>query len=262
MRPDLYPTFDYAGFPSIVVPVDSTSGLVTHAHPQHQLTWAPDGVLTMEVNECRWVVQRARALRIPGGTPHSVIPAASAEMLSLYFEAADCPLDWRQPTVVDASGLIGPLLTYLSMLPDHLPDRRARGNAVLWDLMVPMPTTMMPVVLPTDPGARRVALALKRNPADGRSIDAWARELSVSARTLSRRFRAETGTSFERWRALERLNSALPLLGAGQPISRVARAVGYTTASSFITAFRREIGTTPAVFFSGSGTDLGSAMGE
>ncbi|MET9490913.1 helix-turn-helix transcriptional regulator [Nocardia sp. NPDC006630] len=261
MRQDLYPTLDYADFPSIVIPLQSATGLVTHAHPQHQLTWAPEGVLTMVAEDCRWVVQRARALWIPGGTPHSVVPAASAEMLSLYFDAADCPLDWQQPTVVDASGLIGPLMTYLSTLGDLLPDRRARGNAVLWDLMVPMPATVMPVVLPTDPGARRVALALKQNPADARSLDMWARELSVSSRTLSRRFRSETGTSFERWRALERLNSALPLLGAGQPISRVARAVGYTTASSFITAFRREIGTTPAVFFGGSGTGLGDAMG-
>lgn len=261
MRQELYPTLDYADFPSIVIPLESP-GLVTHVHPQHQLTWAPDGVLTMEVADCRWVVQRARALWVPGGTPHSVVPAASCEMLSLYFEAADCPLDWVRPTVVDASGLIGPLLTYLSALGDEVPDRRGRGNAVLWDLMVPMAVTMMPVVVPTDPVARRVALALKANPADGRSLDAWARELSVSSRTLSRRFRSETGTSFERWRALERLNSALPLLGAGQPISRVAHAVGYTTASSFITAFRREIGTTPAVFFGGSGTDAGNAIGD
>ncbi|MFD0000214.1 AraC family transcriptional regulator [Nocardia sp. NPDC127526] len=262
MRQELYPTLDYADFPSVVIPLDSTAGIITHVHPQHQLTWAPDGVLTTEVGECRWVVQRARALWVPGGTPHSLVPAASCEMVSLYFEPDQCPLEWREPTVVDASGLMGPLLTYLAGLPDESSDRRTRGNAVLWDLMAPMPVTMIPVVLPTDPGARRVALALKQNPADGRSLDAWARELSVSSRTLSRRFRSETGTSFERWRALERLNAALPLLAAGQPISRVARTVGYTTASSFITAFRREIGTTPAVFSGGSGSELGSAIGQ
>ncbi|MFB8002988.1 helix-turn-helix domain-containing protein [Nocardia sp. NPDC056000] len=259
MPPDQHLSLDYADYPSIVIPLDSATGLLAHSHPQHQLTWVPDGVLTMETRDSRWVVQRARALWIPGGTPHSVMPSSSCEMLSLYFEPGDSPLDWKQPTVVDASGLIGPLLRYLSDLPNAQSEQRARGNAVLWDLMIPMAVTMMPVVLPTDPGARRVALALKENPADARGLDAWARELSVSTRTLSRRFRAETGTSFERWRALERLNSALPLLAAGQPISRVARTVGYTTASSFITAFRREIGTTPAVFFGGSGTDLGRA---
>ncbi|WP_237305516.1 helix-turn-helix domain-containing protein [Streptomyces sp. SAT1] len=50
-------------------------------------------------------------------------------------------------------------------------------------------------------------------------------------------------------RTLRRLDAALPLLGAGQPIARVARAVGYRTASAFIAAFRRELGTTPAAYF-------------
>ncbi|MFB8278952.1 helix-turn-helix domain-containing protein [Nocardia colli] len=81
------------------------------------------------------------------------------------------------------------------------------------------------------------------------------RQVGASQRTLSRRFRAETGVSFESWRTFERLNAALPLLGAGLPISQVARSVGYRTASAFITAFRREIGTTPAAYFGGSGAD-------
>ncbi|WP_327146893.1 AraC family ligand binding domain-containing protein [Nocardia sp. NBC_01327] len=131
MRQDLYPTLDYADFPSIVIPLESPAGLVAHAHPQHQLTWAPDGVLTMVVEECRWVVQRARALWIPGGTPHSVVPTASCEMLSLYFETGDCPLDWRVPTVVDASGLIGPLLTYRGAGKNRVTSRKGDSGPVI-----------------------------------------------------------------------------------------------------------------------------------
>ncbi|WP_284292872.1 hypothetical protein [Luteimicrobium album] len=59
---------DVGDVPSIVVPLDGSTRLPTHAHPQHQLTWAVDGVLTMEASDRRWVVQRSRALWIPGAS--------------------------------------------------------------------------------------------------------------------------------------------------------------------------------------------------
>lgn len=46
-----------------------------------------------------------------------------------------------------------------------------------------------------------------------------------------------------------RLQAALPLLAAGQPVSRVAGRVGYENPSAFVAAFRRETGQTPAACF-------------
>jgi AraC-like DNA-binding protein len=250
-----YPSIDYSAVPSIVIPLDPATGISLHSHPQHQLAWAPDGVLVMAVDDSRWVLQRSRALWLPGGTPHSVTPNSPCAMLSLYFDPDECPLDWRRPTVVDATGLVGPLLTHLVSLKRT--EQRDRANAVLWDLLSPLAVTTIPTVLPTDPLARKVALGIRNDPADKRGLPEWGRAVGASARTLSRRFREQTGSSFERWRTLERLNAALPLLGAGAPITRVAHEVGYNTASAFIAAFRREVGTTPAAYFGGNQVDTG-----
>jgi AraC-like DNA-binding protein len=247
-----HPTIDYSAYSGLVIPLEAGMDVSAHSHPQHQLTWTPTGVLTMEVADFRWVVQRSRALWIPGGVAHAVIPSSSVAMLSLYFEPGDCPLRWDTPTIIDATGMVGPLLSYLVDLDYGADDRRARATAVLWDLMTPMSVAMIPTILPTDPLALRIALAIKDDPADSRDLEDWGREVGASSRTLSRRFRAETGVSFASWRTFERLNAALPMLGAGEPISRVARTVGYKTASAFITAFRRELGTTPAAYFGGS----------
>ncbi|MFI7004668.1 helix-turn-helix domain-containing protein [Nocardia sp. NPDC050175] len=249
------PRLDYSAYPSIVIPLEATARVGLHSHPQHQLTWVPDGVLAMEVDAYRWIVQRSRALWIPGDTPHSVVPNSPVDMLSLFFDPAECPHRWDKPTVIDATGLVGPLLTYLVGLPNGADAERARANAVLWDLVKPMSVTTIPTILPTDPQARQVALAIKNDPTDSRGLEEWGRQVGASQRTLSRRFRSETGVSFESWRTFERLNAALPLLGAGLTVSQVARSVGYKTASAFITAFRREIGTTPAAYFGGSGAD-------
>ncbi|GAA2481792.1 helix-turn-helix transcriptional regulator [Actinocorallia cavernae] len=245
---------------SIVIPLAPGAGLPTHSHPQHQLTWVPTGLLTMTVNGSQWVVQRSRALWLPGGVEHAILPGSSCAMLSLYFEPYECPLRWEAPTVLDATGLVGPLLSHLVELGDGpgVADRRARATAVLWDLMKPLSVTTLPTILPTDPLALRIALAIRQDPADSRDLADWGREVGASSRTLSRRFRAETGVSFSSWRTFQRLSAALPLLGAGQPVARVARAVGYGSPSAFVAAFRREIGATPAAYFgtSGAGPEL------
>jgi AraC-like DNA-binding protein len=68
-------------------------------------------------------------------------------------------------------------------------------------------------------------------------------------RTLARAFVAGTGLPFGRWRALLRLQAALPRLAAGEPVGNVARQVGYESVSAFVAAFRRETGVTPARYF-------------
>jgi AraC-like DNA-binding protein len=217
-------------------------------HDRHQLALAARGVLVMGGLDRSWVLPPTRALWIPAGAPHSVAVSGRTTMLSTYVDPADCPLDWDEPTVVGASGLLGELVAHLAR-PELPADRRRRAEAVLWDLVVPLPVTTLSPPLPADERARRVADSLLADVTDDRPLDAWGRAVGASARTLARLFAAETGMGFERWRTTARLAAALPLLAAGTPVGTTARRVGYATPSAFVAAFRREIGTTPADYF-------------
>jgi AraC-like DNA-binding protein len=73
--------------------------------------------------------------------------------------------------------------------------------------------------------------------------------VGASERPLARAFAAEAGVPFGRWRTLLRLQAALSMLAAGEPVSRVAGRVGYDTPSAFVAAFRRETGQTPGALF-------------
>ncbi|WP_342743176.1 AraC family transcriptional regulator [Saccharopolyspora shandongensis] len=84
-------------------------------------------------------------------------------------------------------------------------------------------------------------------------MDAHARAVGVSRRTLTRLFVHDTGMSFDRWRTHARLRAALALLAEGQPVSRVAHAVGYATPSAFLAAFKRTVGTSPSRYLDGDG---------
>jgi AraC-like DNA-binding protein len=86
-------------------------------------------------------------------------------------------------------------------------------------------------------------------PDDPPSAAEWGRQVGASERTLARGFVAGTGLAFGRWRALLRLQAALPALAAGDPVGNVARHVGYESSSAFVAAFRRETGVTPTAYF-------------
>lgn len=73
--------------------------------------------------------------------------------------------------------------------------------------------------------------------------------------TATRRFAAETGMTFGRWRQQLRLLIALERLGEGRPVTEVALDVGYEDTSAFIAVFKAAFGTTPSRYFAqGSST--------
>jgi AraC-like DNA-binding protein len=151
---------------------------------------------------------------------------------------------WPDCTPVSASPLLAELIGYLERADLDL-DRRSHAEAVLVDLLQPVPMTTIEVRMPAEERAREVADALAADPADNRTLEQWGQQVGASGRTLARAFIADTGLPFGRWRGLLRLQSALPALAAGQPVSNVARHVGYESVSAFGAAFRRETGMTP-----------------
>ncbi len=222
----------------------------SHRHPTHQLAWAARGLVTMRVGSRIWVLPRSRALWIPADTIHDVAVGGTTTMMGIYFDPLACPIDWTEPTVVAASGLLADLLEHLD--GDLSVDRRRRVEAVVFDLLTPLPVAVLDVPTPTDARAATIAAALRSDPADDRSLAAWGRQVGASSRTLARAFSRETGMGFDRWRAQLRIAEALGRLAGGAPVTRVAHDVGYSSTSSFVAAFRRITGTTPGAYFAAS----------
>jgi AraC-like DNA-binding protein len=219
-----------------------------HTHRDHQLAWAPNGVLTVVTDAATWVLPPTRALWIPAELPHETLASGRATMRSLYLRPDLCPISWPEPRPVAARPLLGELISYLDTR-DLDGTRRQRAEAVLLDLLEPAALATIEVRLPRDERARAVAQGLADHPADKRTLDEWGHEVGASGRTLARAFLGDTGVPFGRWRTLLRLEAALPALAAAEPVGKVARRVGYETTSAFVAAFRRETGLTPAAYF-------------
>jgi AraC-like DNA-binding protein/quercetin dioxygenase-like cupin family protein len=251
MSPNRQTAVENGARPAVIVarfPMPAGSRFDWHTHTKHQLAWSPDGVITVETQTATFVLPPTRALWIPARVRHEVRAAGGVEMRALYIRPRNCRIRWKQPTAVAIGPLTAELIGYL----DDAALSRARqlnAEAVLIDLLEPIPVATVEVRLPPTPPARTVASALIARPSDRSTLAQWGRRVGASERTLARSFLAGSGVSFGRWRTLARLQSALPRLGAGAAVSVVAEAVGYDTASAFVAAFRRETGVTPAAYF-------------
>jgi len=108
------------------------------------------------------------------------------------------------------------------------------------------PDAQLHLPLPLNPVARQIAASIMSDPALG--LDDCLRDANASRRTLERHFKAETGMSLGQWRRRARILAAVAMLSEGDSVTRTALTVGYATPSSFVAAFRSELGLPPREF--------------
>jgi transcriptional regulator GlxA family with amidase domain len=106
-----------------------------------------------------------------------------------------------------------------------------------------------PIAIAPDSGlgaTRTWALARLDRPLD---LPALAAHASCSERTLTRRFRAETGASPKQWLLRMRVQRARELLeSTALPVEQVAAQAGFPTAAALRARFAAEMQTTPTAY--------------
>jgi AraC-like DNA-binding protein len=239
--------------PVTVMAFDIAQGTSTgrHAHPFGQLVHAAEGVMRVHTDRGTWIVPPERAVWVPPELEHDVEMVTSVAMRTVYTDRGVMPHAPSKSCVVPVSSLLRELILEALRLPrtKSVGDEEERLLRVLLDQI--SFSDVVPLHLPMPKSARLqdIARALQRDPSDKRTLAAWAKLKSGSARTLAREFRRETGLSFGAWRAQLRLMRALEMLALKHSVTDVALSLGYESTSAFITRFRRHLGTTPARFF-------------
>src|SRR6202042_728810 len=150
------------GFSVATFPMPAGTLFNWHTHEDHQLAWPPAGVLTVLTEGATWVLPPTRALWIPAGLPHETGAAGRATMRSVYVPPGLSPVNWTAPTVVAAGPLLAEVIRYLG--GELTAERRAHAEALLSDLLTPIPVMVLDAPLPADPLAAQVARALRDNP--------------------------------------------------------------------------------------------------
>jgi AraC-like DNA-binding protein len=158
---------------------------------------------------------------MPPGEQHTVTISGAMSGWGVFITPdIDHGLPHR-PCVIGVSELTRALIRRASSWTWHerLNDEQERLMAVLLDEMRRAPHESLYLPMPLDRRLMRIAQAILEQPHDNRSLDDWAAWAGLSARSLSRLFRAETALSFAQWRQQARLSRGLEQLAEGTPVA-------------------------------------------
>lgn len=218
-----------------------------HRHRKSELLLALRGVLTCEVEGGLWIVPPQSAVWVPGGHVHKFTAAGTIECYIVFIEpdlASNLPAGC---CTLSTTPLLRELLIRAASLPMLYPEGGMASHLVtlLLDELALAPIGNLHLPMPADARLRRIVDMIVENPADRGTLQSWARRVGMSERTLARLLVQQTGMSFGRWRQQLHLMLAVKWLGTGASVQQVADRLGYESAGSFVTMFRKALGTSP-----------------
>ncbi|AZG45047.1 helix-turn-helix transcriptional regulator [Gordonia insulae] len=233
---------DTAGIPPTTV--------TNRLHPSsHALHWQVCGHTDFDVDAGTVTLPSDHAIWIPAGTRHTMTISADSVVVPTFFDSS-ITSSLRSADVIAVDFHFRALVLALvgAAYAPHLAPETELRRQLLSVIEQAAPTGALSLTMPNDGPARVVAEALRTNPADGRTIDEWARHTHSSARTIERAFRLQTGGTFQQWRTHCRMETAKALLSRAQSVAAVSHRVGYHSQSSFARAFRAHFGRPPGEF--------------
>lgn len=233
-----------------------------HCHRRAQLLYASRGVLLVTTRETSFVVPPLRAVWMPSSIEHEVFTREPASIRTLYIEPGARSNLPRDCCVVEISDMMRELILEACRLPIlyELTGRNQRVMELILDELASMRSASLHVPMPQDERLVRVCNAILRDPATKDDLDHLAEAAAMGRRSFTRLFRRETGVSFATWRQNVRLMEAMSRLVLGEPVTKVAFDVGYSSSSAFTAMFRRTFGVAPTRYISiQSGAELHQA---
>ncbi|WP_369787944.1 helix-turn-helix domain-containing protein [Rouxiella sp. WC2420] len=226
--------------------------MAMHRHRKSQLIYTLEGIISCELEQGVWVVPPQCAVWIPSGLMHSARGTGVNQCYSLFVEPdANLALPTTCCTL-SVSPLLRELLLHAAHFPLLYDEQGPEGKMinVLLDQLAVAQVENLYLPLPRDNRLRQVTDGMLLHPSDKSTLAEWAGRIGMSERSLSRTFVSQVGVSVHRWRKQLHVILALQKLSEGHSVQTVAFDLGYESASSFVTMFRKAQGKPPARYLS------------
>ena len=221
-----------------------------HHHDLHQVEYALEGVAEVETRAGRYLVPPQQAIWVPAGLEHNTT-LRGVRSASVFFDPSVLPgvYDWAR--VLAAAPLLREMIVYALRWPVTRTTADDTADTFFAALALVVEDCLdqeQPLWLPTstDPLVAAIISYTEEHLATVAVVDI-GNALSISERTLRRRFRNATGMTWRDFVVRAKLIRAMSTLAEpGSNVLDVAMSVGFGSLSAFTRAFRTFTGSTPA----------------
>lgn len=226
-----------------------------HRHREAQLLYVVRGEVTCEAASAWWIVPPNSAVWVPGDVHHRIRARAPLEGYNVYLDPDAARRMPAECCAVAVTPLFREVMLRLATYPAACDPDGPDGHlvAVLLDELAAVSIEPHRLPMPADPRLQKLVAMLTAKPADRSNMQVWARRIGVAERTLNRLLVKETGQSFGRWRQQLHIILAIQRMSRGASVQSVAGELGYESASSFVTMFRKALGASPAKYMAARG---------
>lgn len=234
--------------------------LPLHEHVNGQLIIALSGAVMCHVPGSIWIVPAGCAVWVPAGLRHRS-PASPHSRTCILFVKQDAACLPHHCCTLEITPFVREIALRLvgSTVGSDADEHELLLMKVLLTELEGMPTGGLRLPVSSHPKMVAIQEELMAHPGDRTTLAKWSGRTATSERTLARLVFRETGMTFGRWRQQLHLLVALSKLSDGVPVQQVAEVLGYESATSFITMFRKALGTTPSRYFDRKVADLAKA---
>jgi len=248
-------------YPELPRPIVSTSGefkamtqIIAHSHPWSQLSYSCRGVMHIETKAGLFVVPPEQALWLPPKMEHQHFCKGSTSNRSLYIDPAWSQLLGDKVRTLTVTPLLKSLILEVAKWPEDYQqtEQSDRFVKVLLDQLAIAPSNELYMPTVNDKRLLPIVEKLNDDPSDKSTIEQWAMKVGASSRTLNRLFNKNYGMGFSRWKQKLRILKSLEMLNSDTPLVEIAFALGYESTSSFLTAFKKQLGCSPKKYLSNS----------
>jgi AraC-like DNA-binding protein len=224
-----------------------------HRHRKAQCVMAVSGVLTCEAEGGIWIVPPQAAIWIPPGVEHRVTLAGSVEGYNAFVEPAAARGLPSECCTISVTPLLRELLIRTAQYPIKVAEggMESRVASLLLEEIAIAEMGQLHLPMPKDRRLRAIFQNIMDRPDDRKTLGAWAKRHAMSERTFARLIVAETGMSFGRWRTQLGIILAIQWMAEGASVQQVASDLGYESVGSFVTMFRKALGTSPGRYMAG-----------
>ncbi|EPL05355.1 helix-turn-helix transcriptional regulator [Pseudomonas sp. CF161] len=218
-----------------------------HSHAWGEFVYSYSGVMEIELGDHHYLAPPQYGIWLPPNVEHVGFNRHAACHCSLYLSAELCGALPSHHCALTLSPLILALLNDLRRDPPSQPqtEEQQRLLQVLVDKLARASCAGSYLPSSDDLLLGPVLRALKAAPGDPRSLPQLARAANTTERTLMRRAQRDLGMSLIEWRQRLKVVEALALLEQGQTVETIGLDLGYSSASAFISMFRKMMGATP-----------------
>ncbi len=237
--------------------VDGSHRIVAHSHDRAQLIHSLVGHLVVEVEDQAFLLTPETALWIPANVEHAVFAQDSVHYCSVFISVEltkGLNDEVRTPPSRVHRVYMRPLLQQLAISAatfsqaKELDAQQTRLLEVLVDQIGNIEPCDLVLSLPRDRRLNAIIPGLIAEPSLADDLTSIADKANVSARTVERIFKKETGYSYKQWQQRLILLRAIAMLKNGTAIKSIALELGYQTSSAFITMFKRIMKLTPSQY--------------